>query len=334
MGPSAHIVFSDKAMDRLMALGLTTGWLAGWLRSAGANDVSLHWLHSDDWQALPGWMMVIADEAELGRVALAHGRRLVLGNNGQRHIKGAEAVIMDNPWRCGWFYRRHAERWATLLMPPGDMIYQRQRWLSLFAGKHGCRPLSVCLGEEGNVLEPGLCTDSATQVKILNQAGLLPEEQVIRKLRQAGLYLRTAESCTAGAIAARMARVPGASDVLAGGMVVYANELKQQWLQVPSALLEQHGAVSQVVVEAMAQGGCSGDSVCVAVSGIAGPAGGNAQKPVGTVWLAVALPGYSPLSRCCHFQGGRSDVQSATVVYALAMVLEYLDDVLSLPIAE
>lgn len=328
MRPFARLVFSDTAMDILMASGLTTAWLAAWLRSAGADDVSLHWLHNDDWQQLSGWMIVIADEMDLGRVALVHGRRLMLGKDGQRHIKGAEALVLDNPQRCSWFYRRQAERWPTLLMPPGDMAYQRQRWISLFAGEKAYLAMPVVSGEEGHVLEPGLCTGTNVTGRILNHAGQLPEEQLTNRLRQAALCLRTAESCTAGAIAARMARMPGASDVLAGGMVVYANELKQQWLQVPAALLEQHGAVSQAVVEAMAQGGCDDHCVCVAVSGIAGPGGGSEQKPVGTVWLAVALPGHEPLSRCCYFRGGRAEIQSATVVHALALVLEYLDDVL------
>ncbi len=322
---SAHLVFSGTAMDALTASGLTTGWLSAWLRSAGADDVSWHWLHDDAWQQLPGWMIVVAGEAELGRAALAHGRRLMLGDDGRRHVKGADAVCFENPQRCGWFYYRQTERWPTLLLPPGDLAGQRQQWLALFAGKQGCRAWPVMLGEQGHVLEPGLCTGTDVAGRVLNYDGLLPEEQLCDCLRQAGLCLRTAESCTAGAIAARMARVPGASDVLAGGMVVYANALKQQWLQVPAMLLEQYGAVSQEVVEAMAKGGCADGCVCVAVSGIAGPGGGSRKKPVGTVWLAVALPGREPLSRCCHFRGGRAEIQSATVVHALALVLEYLD---------
>ncbi len=115
-------------------------------------------------------------------------------------------------------------------------------------------------------------------------------EAVLQRLRQAGHTLALAESCTGGLIAARLTDVPGSSAVLQGGVVAYANAAKQQLLGVPAALLAAHGAVSVEVAAAMAQGARErfAASVGVATTGIAGPDGGTADKPVGTVCFAIA----------------------------------------------
>ena len=112
-------------------------------------------------------------------------------------------------------------------------------------------------------------------------------------LRAQGRTLATAESCTAGLVAARLAGVPGASDVLLGGIVAYANEVKQQLLGVPAALLAEHGAVSPEVARAMAEGArrATGADVAVSVTGVAGPGGGTPEKPVGLVYLHVSADG-------------------------------------------
>ncbi|MDI9406434.1 MAG: competence/damage-inducible protein A [Chitinophagaceae bacterium] len=115
---------------------------------------------------------------------------------------------------------------------------------------------------------------------------------VLAELRRRGQSLAVAESCTGGGIGAALAAVPGASDVFLGGVIAYANALKQALLAVPADLLATHGAVSDPVAEAMAQGvrRCTGADWGVAVTGIAGPAGGSADKPVGLVHIAVAGP--------------------------------------------
>ena len=115
---------------------------------------------------------------------------------------------------------------------------------------------------------------------------------VLEQLRRRGETLAVAESCTGGGLGATLAAVPGASDVFLGGVIAYANAVKQGLLGVPAALLESHGAVSDPVAMAMAEGArrATGATWAIAVTGIAGPAGGSAEKPVGLVHLAIAGP--------------------------------------------
>ena len=115
---------------------------------------------------------------------------------------------------------------------------------------------------------------------------------VLDQLRQRGQSVAVAESCTGGGLGAALAAVPGASDVFLGGVIAYANHVKQQVLGVPEALLETHGAVSDPVAEAMAEGArrLTGADWGLAITGVAGPGGGSEQKPVGLVHIAVAGP--------------------------------------------
>jgi nicotinamide-nucleotide amidase len=115
---------------------------------------------------------------------------------------------------------------------------------------------------------------------------------VLQRLRERGETLAVAESCTGGGIGAALAAVPGASEGFLGGVIAYANAVKQGLLGVPLELLERHGAVSDPVALAMAQGArrATGADWAIAVTGIAGPGGGSAQKPVGLVHIAIAGP--------------------------------------------
>jgi nicotinamide-nucleotide amidase len=147
------------------------------------------------------------------------------------------------------------------------------------------------------------------------------EELVLELLRGQGRTLATAESCTAGLVASRLAGVAGASDVLVGGLITYSNELKQQLLGVPAELLAEFGAVSAECARAMAEGArrVTGADVAVSVTGIAGPGGGTPTKPVGLVYIHVAADGAErALER--RFPGPRENVREWSATAALHLV--------------
>ena len=143
---------------------------------------------------------------------------------------------------------------------------------------------------------------------------------VLQRLRARGETLAVAESCTGGGIGAALAAVPGASDVFLGGVIAYANSVKQQLLGVPAADLEAYGAVSDPVACAMAQGArrATGATWAIAVTGIAGPGGGSEAKPVGLVHIAIAGPqGVSSEGVRFGATRGRSWIQTLTTGEAL-----------------
>lgn len=145
------------------------------------------------------------------------------------------------------------------------------------------------------------------------------------RLLQRGLSIATAESCTGGWIAKIMTDIPGSSGWFERGFVTYTNEAKQDMLGVQTHTLQQHGAVSEQTVREMASGALSNSraDVSVAVSGIAGPGGGSADKPVGTVWLAWAVGGKLRTLHV-HLSGDRSRVREQAVGLALQGVLDII----------
>lgn len=149
------------------------------------------------------------------------------------------------------------------------------------------------------------------------------EAMLVAQCGAAGLTLGTAESCTGGLIAHCITNVPGASAIFRGAVVAYANDIKLSLLGVDEELLRVHGAVSEPVVLAMAEGGrrCLGADMVAAATGIAGPEGGTPDKPVGTVWLAVA-GNRMALTRRFRFTGDRDAVKGQTADAALALLLE------------
>jgi nicotinamide-nucleotide amidase len=151
------------------------------------------------------------------------------------------------------------------------------------------------------------------------------EERVLDLCRVRGLTLATAESCTGGLVAARLTSVPGSSEVVLGGIVAYADEVKRVELDVPAELIEQHGAVSAEVAAAMARGARArlGADVAVSVTGIAGPGGGTPEKPVGLVYLHAEGPD-GGLGREFSFPGDRGSIRSRSVVGALHLVRRLL----------
>jgi nicotinamide-nucleotide amidase len=144
---------------------------------------------------------------------------------------------------------------------------------------------------------------------------------VLDEARSRGLRVAVAESCTGGLVGARLTEVPGSSEVFVGGVIAYDNAVKQNLLGVPEALLAEHGAVSEAVARAMAEGAARHFAVpaALAVTGIAGPGGGSAAKPVGTVWIACAL-GPDVESRRIVFPGNRHEIRARAAQAALLLL--------------
>jgi nicotinamide-nucleotide amidase len=147
--------------------------------------------------------------------------------------------------------------------------------------------------------------------------------QVLDAARAKGLRLVTAESCTGGLIAALLTEIPGSSDVVERGFVTYSNQAKEDLLDVPRDLIRQYGAVSGPVARAMAQGALKHAlaHVSVAVTGIAGPGGGTAEKPVGLVYVAAACPESAPVVKELRLGDiGRGEIRGRTVTEALILL--------------
>jgi nicotinamide-nucleotide amidase len=150
-------------------------------------------------------------------------------------------------------------------------------------------------------------------------------EELASLLVARGWWLATAESCTGGMIAAACTDLAGSSAWFERGFVTYSNDAKMELLGVPASLIEQHGAVSEPVARAMAQGAVthSPARVSVAVTGIAGPTGGTAAKPVGTVWFGYSVDGQLTTELQC-FAGDRAAIRTATARHALAGLVRRL----------
>lgn len=157
-------------------------------------------------------------------------------------------------------------------------------------------------------------------------------ERIIRDLLhdRSDITIGTAESCTGGNIARRLVTQDGSSAYFVGGVVAYANDIKHRVLGVPAATLENPGAVSEETARAMAEGAANllGATFAVASTGIAGPAGGTARKPVGLVYLGITTPYGTTVERHV-FPGSRQDVIDASTDRALTLLLNAIDTQLS-----
>ncbi len=161
-------------------------------------------------------------------------------------------------------------------------------------------------------------------------------EKLAEVLQQHGWMLATAESCTGGMIAANCTNLSGSSHWFERGFVTYSNEAKHEMLGVDSVLISEHGAVSEPVAQAMALGAMrrSQAQVTLAVTGVAGPTGGSADKPVGTVWFAWATPSDTGptlgaetawvKTECMQFNGDRAAIREAAAQHALRTLLDLL----------
>lgn len=164
----------------------------------------------------------------------------------------------------------------------------------------------------------------SVSIALSNKLYLLAEQLIAAELTVA-----TAESCTGGGIGAAFTELAGSSAWFNGGIISYTNEAKQHLLGVSEQTLIDHGAVSEEVVQQMVTGACRqlNTDMAVAVSGVAGPDGGSAEKPVGTVWIAWAKGGAEGqiTSRCFVFEGDRQAVREATVDAAVTGLLRLLE---------
>ncbi len=153
------------------------------------------------------------------------------------------------------------------------------------------------------------------------------EIEIGKTLRERGIYLATAESCTGGMIGQRITAVAGSSDYYLGGIIAYSNNIKMALLGVDAALLAEHGAVSASVAESMAQGAIQkfGADLAIATTGIAGPGGGTDTKPVGLVYIGLSAKNGTSTIQECHFAGNRKEVRMAASQTALEMIQRYLD---------
>ena len=151
-------------------------------------------------------------------------------------------------------------------------------------------------------------------------------ETVLDLCRRRGWKLATAESCTGGMIAAALTDIAGSSDVVERGFVTYSNEAKTDLLGVPGPMIAQYGAVSQPVAEAMAAGALSHAPVDLAVSvtGIAGPGGGSAEKPVGLVHFGAARRGGPVATEYQIFSGDREQIRALATRRALELLIEMI----------
>lgn len=157
---------------------------------------------------------------------------------------------------------------------------------------------------------------------MLDEATLSLAASTVSVLRARGMTAATAESCTGGLVAASLTHHAGSSDVVLGGFVTYSNGLKHRLLGVEEDLLDRVGAVSEPVALAMAAGALhrSGASCAVSITGIAGPGGGSAEKPVGLVWFATACAGREPRAVRCLFAGSRAAIRLQATGTALSLL--------------
>jgi nicotinamide-nucleotide amidase len=165
----------------------------------------------------------------------------------------------------------------------------------------------------------GLLTDRHGR-EVFSTDGALVDDQLAELL--SGRTIATAESCTAGLVAARLTDRPGSSAYVAGGVVSYSNDAKMELLGVDPELLEIHGAVSEPVAAAMAEGALKrfGADTAVAITGIAGPGGGSAEKPVGTVCFSVKLSDGQTTTRTLLLPGNRSDIRERSTTVAMHLL--------------
>ncbi len=199
-------------------------------------------------------------------------------------------------------------------LAPGGVVFESRRWLVVGLGEskvesmvggellavpglelgYCARPGAVevrCIGGPEALAAAAAMIAARLPAQVAGEGGAPLEEVVVHRLTELGKTLATAESCTGGCLAHRITNVPGASEVFVEGFVTYSNQAKTRALGVPADLIAMHGAVSEPVARAMAEGAMRAAQADfgLATTGIAGPGGGTPEKPVGTVFIAIAI---------------------------------------------
>jgi nicotinamide-nucleotide amidase len=179
-----------------------------------------------------------------------------------------------------------------------------------------------CIGTPEALAAAEAIITARLPTQIAGEGGDLLEEVVVHRLAALGKTLAVAESCTGGNLAHRITNVAGASEVFGEGFVTYSNEAKTRALGVPAELIGEHGAVSEPVARAMAEGAMrdAGADFGLATTGIAGPGGGTPEKPVGTVFIALAVRGGETRVGRYYFPTDRGTFKDIAVQTALDML--------------
>ena len=278
----------------------------------------------------------LADRAKSSIRSLSHGMRMRV-RVAQCFLGNPELVLLDEPLngldpleadRLRRFIRAHAGR-QTIVVSSHNL--------------HDVEQLCthVAFVEKGRVTRMdtlGALTRGRSLEKVyLEQAGdrpaedaASPAERLVAELKARGLTCATAESCTGGSVGGAITAVPGSSAVFLGGVISYANEVKRDVLGVSQEILDAHGAVSPECAERMAAGARNllKADLAVSLTGIAGPDGGSAEKPVGLVWFGLAAPDGVRTEKVV-FGGDRAAVRAQAVDHALGLLLSAADAVQS-----
>jgi nicotinamide-nucleotide amidase len=233
---------------------------------------------------------------------------LFVTGRSESHVEEAVQPIYST-WRTGEFPIE-----TTILATPGQIE------LHLSTRGSDRDAATRVLGDATGRLIGALGAD------VFSTDGRMMEQVVGDLLKERGLTIAAAESCTGGLFLSRLTDVPGSSAYVIGGAVCYSNELKTALADVPAELIRSHGAVSEPVAMALADGirQRTGADVAVGITGIAGPTGGTAEKPVGTVAAAVVAPGAPARVRTFKFPGGRTQIKFFATQGALDMVRRLL----------
>lgn len=218
----------------------------------------------------------------------------------------------DLDQRIAPIYTKYHDVQTTILAAPGEIQIHLRAWTADAQG------IAVILDEMVERISMALAENVYTTM------GESLEEVVANALTLNAATISTAESCTGGLLAERLTRTPGSSNYFLGGVVSYSNELKSAWVDVPAEIIESRGAVSPEVAVALADGirRRTGSTLGVGITGVAGPAGGTPEKPVGLVHIALAN-GSTPRERGLHFPGDRERVRWQASQTALDMVRRY-----------